>query len=64
MTKREGEPKEVYFARLRAFEPARRLKLDADVASTSDPARLALLDDATATRLTRKYATARELLSR
>ena len=62
MTKREGEPKEVYFARLRAFESARRLKLDADVASNSDPTRLALLDEATAARLTQKYAAARELL--
>ncbi len=40
---------------------ARRVKL-ADIADNTDPGRLALLDDATIARLTRKYAKARELL--
>ena len=59
MTKRAGEPEQVYYARLRACELARRLKLDADVASNSDPARLALLDAPLRTRLTEKYDKAR-----
>ena len=32
MTKQETEDPEVYYSRLRAYEPARRLKLDADIA--------------------------------
>jgi uncharacterized protein (DUF1810 family) len=64
MTKREGEPDEVYYARLRAFEPARRLKLDGDVASNGDPVRLVLVQPAEERqRLTSKYAEARRLLS-
>lgn len=57
MTKRAGEPEQVYYARLRACDLARRLKLDAD--SNSDPARLALLDAPLRTRLTEKYDKAR-----
>jgi hypothetical protein len=64
MTKREGEPNAVYYARLRAFEPARRLKLDADVASNGDPDRLALVTPvSTRERLTAKYANARAALA-
>lgn len=63
MTKREAEDPVLYYARLRAYEPARRLKLDADMASNSDPDRLALLDEASKTRLTAKYAKGRALLA-
>ena len=40
MTKQDAEDTEVDHARLRAYGPARRLKLDADMASNSDPDRL------------------------
>lgn len=63
MTKQEAEDPEVYYARLRAYDPARRLKLDADMASNSDPGRLALLDEARRTRLTAKYAKGKALLA-
>jgi len=63
MTKCEGEPDAVYYARLRAYEPARRLKLDADMASNSDPDRLALLEPETRDRLTEKYGKAKALLA-
>ena len=62
MTRRPPEENDVYYARLRAFEPARRLKLDADVASNTDPARLARLCEEKRAGLTAKYAlTARAL---
>ena len=63
MTKRKGEADGVYYARLRAYEPARRLKLDADVASNNDPTRKARLDPETQTRLTKKYAKAAAALA-
>lgn len=63
MTKQDAEDPEVYYARLRAYEPARRLKLDADMASNSDPARLALLDEVSQGRLTAKYAKGKALLA-
>jgi len=56
MTKQAAEDPEVFYARLRAYEPARRLKLDADMASNSDPDRLALLDEMSQARLNAKYA--------
>ena len=56
LTKVEGQDDGAAYARLRAYEPARRLKLHADVASNSDPERLALLDAPTRERLTAKYA--------
>lgn len=62
MTKRPPEADDVYYARLRAFEPARRLKLDADVASNSDPARLALVEEPKRSRLAAKYAKAARAL--
>lgn len=58
MTKRPPEADEVYYARLRAFEPARRLKLDADVASNNDPDRLALVEEPKRSQLAAKYAKA------
>jgi len=63
MTRHEDEPDEVYYARLRAYEPARRLKLDADMASNSDPERLALVEPATRQKLTEKYAKAKAMLT-
>lgn len=63
LTKVEGEPIEDYYARIRAHEPARRVKLFADVASNSDPARMALLDDAVRARMESKYAKATLALS-
>lgn len=62
MTKREGERHEVYFARLRAYEPARRLKLEGDVASNSDPARAALLGPEAQQKYGAKYAEAADQL--
>ena len=53
----------MHHARLRAFEPARRLKLDGDVASDSDPARLALVAEPKRSRLTLKYAKGAQALS-
>jgi len=63
MTKRPPEADDVYYARLRAYEPARRLKLDADVASNSDPGRLALVSEPKRSRLTVKYAKAARALA-
>lgn len=63
MARREDEPDEVYYARLRAYEPARRLKLDADMASNSDPERLALVEPVTRQKLTEKYAQAKTMLT-
>ncbi len=63
MTKRPGEALDVYYARLRAFEPARRLKLEADVASNGDPQKLLLVEpQSERERLTAKYAHARTML--
>lgn len=61
LTKRPGESPEEYTARILAT-PGARLVKEADLASNSDPARLALLDAPTAARLTAKYARMRELL--
>ncbi len=63
MTKREAEDPVLYYARLRAYEPARRLKFDADMASNSDPDRVALLDEESRTRLIAKYAKGKALLA-
>ena len=63
MTRRKDEPDEVYYARLRAYEPARRLKLDADMASNSDPERLALVEPVKRQKLTEKYAKAKTMLT-
>ncbi|GAA0719411.1 bifunctional (p)ppGpp synthetase/guanosine-3',5'-bis(diphosphate) 3'-pyrophosphohydrolase [Dactylosporangium roseum] len=61
VTWREGEDYMGLIARA-AADPLGRLVKLADNATNSDEARLALLDEATADRLRRKYARAREVL--
>ena len=62
LTHRPGEPLEHYYARVRSDPLARRVKL-ADIASNTDPTRLAELDEPTRERLTEKYRTALAALS-
>ncbi|MDP5228121.1 MULTISPECIES: HD domain-containing protein [Arthrobacter] len=61
VTKRSGEAKEDYFARIRADRLAPMVKR-ADLADNTDPARMALLPEDARVRLTAKYAAAAELL--
>ncbi|MER6402558.1 HD domain-containing protein [Streptomyces viridosporus] len=61
VTKRPGEQPEAYAARILAT-PGALLVKEADLAHNADPARLAVLDGATCTRLTEKYARMRTLL--
>ncbi|MFK4595808.1 (p)ppGpp synthase/HD superfamily hydrolase [Streptomyces pristinaespiralis] len=61
LTKGEGEDLETYTRRILAT-PGALLVKQSDLAHNSDPARLALLDEATRDRLTKKYARTRELL--
>ncbi|GAA3498091.1 HD domain-containing protein [Streptomyces prasinosporus] len=61
VTKRSGEPPEAYAARVLAT-PGALLVKEADLAHNADPARLAVLDGPTRTRLTEKYARMRALL--
>ncbi|WHM38736.1 HD domain-containing protein [Streptomyces sp. BPTC-684] len=61
VSKKPGEPLESYTARILAT-PGALLVKEADLAHNADPARLAVLDEPTRTRLTRKYATVRVLL--
>ncbi|MFI1961408.1 HD domain-containing protein [Streptomyces althioticus] len=61
VTKRSGEPPEEYADRILAT-PGALLVKEADLAHNADPVRLAVLDDATRTRLTAKYARMRALL--
>ncbi|OUC97986.1 HD domain-containing protein [Streptomyces swartbergensis] len=61
VTKRAGEPPEAYAARILAT-PGALLVKESDLAHNADPARLAVLDEATRTRLTEKYARMRALL--
>ncbi|MFD5861939.1 HD domain-containing protein [Streptomyces chartreusis] len=61
VTKRAGEPPEAYAARILAT-PGALLVKEADMAHNADPARLAVLDEATRKRLTEKYARMRALL--
>ena len=63
LTKVHGEPKSDYYERIRQHEPARRIKLHADVASNTDPNRLALLPDEMRITLTEKYADATRQLT-
>ncbi|MEM6727389.1 MAG: HD domain-containing protein [Pseudomonadota bacterium] len=62
ISRRPGERPEPYYARVAANPLARKVKL-ADIADNADPARLSLLDEETRSRLTRKYAKAREALA-
>ncbi len=61
MTKRAGEPPEAYARRILATPGARLVKA-ADLAHNADPDRLAVLDEATRTRLERKYSAMRQYL--
>ncbi|MGI5398914.1 HD domain-containing protein [Streptomyces sp. CA-135486] len=61
LTKREGEELEEYTGRILAT-PGARLVKEADLDHNADPARLAVLDEATRLRLTAKYARVRDLL--
>ncbi|MFE2280747.1 HD domain-containing protein [Streptomyces sp. NPDC059454] len=61
VTKRSGEPSEAYAARILAT-PGALLVKEADLAHNADPARLAVLDAPTRTRLTEKYTRMRTLL--
>jgi (p)ppGpp synthase/HD superfamily hydrolase len=62
VTKREGEPVEKYFERVRSNAWAVLVKT-ADIADNTDPERVAQLDPATRERLQEKYARARALLA-
>ncbi|MGY0486557.1 HD domain-containing protein [Streptomyces sp. WG-D5] len=61
LTKRPGEPPEEYARRI-LDTPGARLVKEADLAHNADPDRLAVLDEPTRERLTRKYARMRALL--
>ncbi|MET7488787.1 HD domain-containing protein [Streptomyces sp. NPDC005538] len=61
VTKRAGERPEAYARRILATPGALVVK-EADLAHNADPARLAVLDGPTRTRLTEKYARMRALL--
>jgi len=62
VTKRDGEPVETYFERVRANPWAVMVKT-ADIADNTDPARVAELDPETRERLHVKYVRARALLA-
>ncbi|MFI6860765.1 HD domain-containing protein [Streptomyces sp. NPDC050421] len=61
VTKRAGEGLPAYTGRILAT-PGALLVKEADLAHNADPARLAVLEPATRTRLTEKYALVRGLL--
>ncbi|MDI3408593.1 HD domain-containing protein [Streptomyces cavernicola] len=61
LTKRSGETPRAYADRILAT-PGAALVKTADLAHNADPARLAVLDEPTRARLTRKYADMRALL--
>ncbi|MER6118794.1 HD domain-containing protein [Streptomyces sp. NPDC001743] len=61
LTKRDGEDLAAYSRRILAT-PGALLVKEADLAHNADPARLAVLDPATRTRLAEKYALVRALL--
>ncbi|HET6855744.1 MAG TPA: HD domain-containing protein [Streptomyces sp.] len=61
VTKRPGEDKAAYTARILAT-PGALLVKEADLAHNADPGRLAVLDEATRARLTLKYTEVRRLL--
>lgn len=60
LTRTKGAERQ-YYERIRRAPLALRVKL-ADIADNADEARLALLDDKTASRLRKKYAKARKAL--
>jgi (p)ppGpp synthase/HD superfamily hydrolase len=62
LTHRPGEPLVEYYGRVRADPLALQVKL-ADLASNTDPVRMAELDEATRARLTEKYRAALAALS-
>ena len=61
ITRRDAETPGTYYARVRANPLALLVKLS-DIADNTHPARTALLDDETRTRLEQKYARARDML--
>ncbi|MFJ6566149.1 HD domain-containing protein [Streptomyces sp. NPDC091292] len=61
LTKREDEPPESYAQRI-LDTPGALVVKESDLAHNADPARLAVLDEHTRARLTRKYAAMRRLL--
>ncbi|WP_405799424.1 HD domain-containing protein [Streptomyces sp. NBC_01506] len=61
VTKVEGEDTATYTRRILAT-PGALLVKESDLAHNADPGRLAVLDEATRTRLTEKYAKVRRLL--
>lgn len=61
VTKRDGEDLPAYTRRILATPGALLIK-ESDLAHNADPARLAVLDPATRTRLAEKYAQVRSLL--
>ena len=61
MTKRDGEPKDDYYRRVASNQIALVVKT-ADINDNADPARLAVLDPDDRSRLTAKYARARQAL--
>lgn len=61
VTKRPGEAPQEYARRILATPGARLVKA-ADLAHNADPDRLAVLDEATARRLERKYSAMRQYL--
>ena len=61
LTKRPGEDPQAYAARILAT-PGALLVKESDLAHNADPARLAVLDEATRARLEKKYAHMRSLL--
>ncbi|MFF8276005.1 HD domain-containing protein [Streptomyces lateritius] len=61
LTRRPGEETASYARRVLAV-PGALLVKEADLAHNADPARLAVLDEATRDRLTAKYASVRALL--
>lgn len=63
LTKTSAEPLADYYARVRANPLALQVKL-ADIADNIDPARTALLEDATRVRLEAKYAAALRALGK
>ena len=62
VSKRDGEPVETYFERVRSNSWAVMVKT-ADIADNTDPLRVAQLDAPTRERLQAKYVRARELLA-